>query len=343
MRQKFLYLNLSFLLLSLFGYSQTDSLTLSNKNIIVGEIKGLNRNVLSIETAYSDKDFKIEWSKVKRIKTSQEFSINLVNGIRYNGKLLSTQADSISKINIVKNKDTLAQVDRAAIVFLDVVKANFWSRLSASIGLGYNYTKAKNLQQFSVRSTLGYKARRWSIDGSYNDIRSYQDDVENVSRIDANLGYQYSLKKDWFLTADVSWLSNTEQNLDLRTLSKIGVGKFIIRTNQMYWGAQFGASYNNEIYDVAQGTTANNSAEAFLGSELNLYDMGDISLLTKVALYPSLTESERLRIDYSLDLKYDLPFNFYINLGLGLNYDNRPVKDASETDYVFQSILGWEW
>ncbi|TQD36949.1 DUF481 domain-containing protein [Haloflavibacter putidus] len=343
MQHKFLYLNLFFLLLSFFGYSQTDSLILTNQDVIVGEIKGLNKNVLSIETAYSDKDFKIEWSKIKRIKTKQEFSINLVNGKRFNGQLVSTQADSVRKINIVKNKDTLAQVDRAAIVFLDVVKTNFWSRLSASVGLGYNYTKAKNLQQFSVRSTLGYKATRWSIDGSYNDIRSYQDDVENVSRIDANLGYQYSIKKDWFLTADVSWLSNTAQNLDLRTLGKVGVGKFIIRTNKMYWGSQVGASYNNESYDVIEGTTSKNSAEAFLGSELNLYNVGDINLLTKVAFYPSLTESERMRIDYSLDLKYDLPFNFYINLGLGLNYDNRPVKNGSETDYVFQSILGWEW
>lgn len=342
MQKKFYRLSfiLLCLLLPILSLAQKDSLVLENQNLIVGKIDGLNKNVIGIETTYSDKNFKIEWDKVTSIKTRQEFLISLVNGIRYNGRLVS---DSVPKIHIVANTDTLVTVNRDEIVFLDTVNSDFWSRISATIGVGFNYTKAKNLKQFSVRSTLGYKAKRWSLDGSYNDIRSSQDDVKEVHRVDANLGYQYSLKKDWFLTADVSWLSNTEQNLNLRTLSKLGVGKFIVRTNKWHWGAQVGVSYNNESYDVIEGNAANNSAEAFIGSEINLFDLGDVSLLTKVAFYPSLTESERLRLDYTLDLKYDLPFDFFINLGLGLNYDNRPVKNASETDYVFQSTLGWEW
>ena len=83
--------------------------------------------------------------------------------------------------------------------------------------------------------------------------------------------------------------------------------------------------------------------EGFFGTELNLYDIGDLSLVTKVIAYPSFTESGRWRTDFNFDAKYDLPLDFYIKAGLTLNYDNRPVEGASETDYVFQTGFGWEW
>ena len=84
------------------------------------------------------------------------------------------------------------------------------------------------------------------------------------------------------------------------------------------------------------------SLEAFFGTELNLFDIGDLSILTNGYAYPSLTESGRWCADFGLDLKYDLPLDFYLKLGLNYNFDNRPVEGASETDYVFQLSFGWE-
>ena len=47
-------------------------------------------------------------------------------------------------------------------------------------------------------------------------------------------------------------------------------------------------------------------------------------------------------MDDRVDLKYDLPKDLYIRMGLTLNYDNQPVEGATDTDYVFQTTLGWE-
>jgi len=68
----------------------------------------------------------------------------------------------------------------------------------------------------------------------------------------------------------VSWLSNTAQNINLRTLGKLGIGNYIIQTNSMYWGVQTGISSNNESFDVENVYTAGNSTEAFLGTDANL-------------------------------------------------------------------------
>lgn len=325
---------------SSFVFAQNDSLLLSNGNKIFGEMKSMKQGVATVKTPYSKSDFKIKWGKVKTVHTETEFLITVKSGERYNGFLQSGEDD---EIHILHASDTLASVPKEHIVFLDVVKTDFLSNIKVALGVGYNFTKADNLSQFSVRSTLGYRAKRWALNANYNDIRSSQDKIKSVKRLDASLGYQFYLKRNWFTVTEVSWLSNTEQNIRLRTLARLGVGKYILQTNSAYWAVHSGVTYNNESFRVHDVNKDNNSAEGFIATELNLYDIGDITLLTRAIAYPSLTESGRWRFDYTLDLKYDLPLDFYINFGITLNYDNKPVKSGSETDYVFQTTFGWSF
>lgn len=318
------------------GYAQPDSLLLTNGDLIIGEAKGMDRGVLTFETDYSDSDFKIEWEKVSEIYTDTYFLITLSDGRRFNGTIRSNDSGNITIIS----EGASGSTTKENIVFLKQVDLDFWSRLSASLDIGYSQTKANNLRQFSVRSAFGFIAERWSADASYNNIRSSQDDIDDIQRLDAGVSYRYFLPRDWFLLAQVSWLSNTEQNIELRTISKVGIGKYLIHTNQTYWALQGGASFNNERF--TNETNTRQSGEGFLGTELNMYDIGDFNLLTNVVVYPSLTESGRWRVDYTIDTKYDLPLDFYIKLGFTLNYDNQPVENASTTDYVFQTTFGWE-
>ena len=317
-------------------YAQSDSLVLINGDVLVGEAKAMDRGILTFETDYSDIDFKIEWDKIEEIYTNTYFVITLTDGSRFHGRIASK--DSVN-VNVIMG-DTLGSSPLENIVFLKSVDSSIWSNLSASVDLGYSLTKANNLRQFSVRSTFGYLSERWSADANYNNVYSSQDEVEDVRRVDAGLIYRYLLPKDYFLLAQLSWLSNTEQSLTLRTTSKLGAGKYLIHTNKTYWGVQTGVSFNNENFSSDDDTRR--SGEAFAGTELNMYDVGDLNLRTNIVVYPSLTESGRLRIDYTFDLKYDLPLDFYINLGLTLNYDNQAVENSSDTDYVIQTTFGWE-
>ncbi len=317
---------------------QIDSLILNNGDIIVGEVKSLDRGVLVIETDYSDSDFKIEWKGVQEIFTNSVFLITLSDGRRYNGTLESSEP-GIVKLNT--NDDFSVTVDKAEVVFLKAVDQGFASRLYASIDLGYSITKAQNLRQFSLRGSIGYLAERWSADANYNSLRSTQNDTEPLDRSDGAISFRYFLPKDWYLTPSLTFLSNTEQNLRLRSSGRLGVGKYFIHTNRTYWGASAGINFNYEAFSSED--LDRRSIEGFLGTELNMFDIGDLSLLTKAIVYPGITESGRWRFDFNFDTKYDLPLDFYIKLGVTLNYDNQPAEGASETDYILQTGLGWEW
>ena len=136
-------------------------------------------------------------------------------------------------------------------------------------------------------------------------------------------------------------MTDTEQKLDFRLNAQIGMGRFIMRTNHSYWGGSIGVNRNIERF--TNETEDRNSWEGYVGSELNLYDIGDLSLLTNIIVFPGITERERWRADFTFDIKYDLPLDFYIKLGFTVNYDNRPAEGASDLDYIFQTGLGWEW
>jgi len=325
-------------MLSPVAFAQKDSLVFTNNNIMVGEIKSMNRGVITVETDYSDSDFKIEWEKVSELYSSRSYLIILSDGRRFNGSM-STEEPPSWKINRITG-DTVT-VERDEIVYFKSYKADFWSRLTASIDLNYSITKANNFNQAGGSLGLGYVAPRWSLTAGYNILRSNQDDVETTLRTDGDLSYRKFLPKDWYFTIVFSFLSNTEQLLDLRTNLKSGFGKYIIHTNASYLAAEGGISAVNENFE---GQDENlNSLEAYLGAEYNVYDVGDLDFLTRLIVYPSITESGRWRIDYNLDTKYDLPLDFYIKAGLTLNYDNQAVEGAENLDYVVQTGIGWEF
>ena len=98
------------------SHAQTDTLLLDTNTIIVGEIKSMNRGVLTIETNYSDSDFTIEWLKIKQIYTQSVFLTSLTDGSRIIGSLKSNEDNSITITN--REGAAEAEVQIPEIVFL---------------------------------------------------------------------------------------------------------------------------------------------------------------------------------------------------------------------------------
>ena len=318
--------------------AQVDSVIFRNRNYIVGEVKSMDRGILTMETDYSDDDFTIEWEGIAEIYTVTSFLITLSDGNRYNGTL-KMGPDGVLLLETEENGEVAADI--GDVVYLTSVDNDFWSRLYASIDFGFSFAKANHYKQTSLRLNLGYIANRWNGDVLVNNVYSNQDDVDPTRRNEAVLTFRYYLPHDWFGLVQLNFLSNTEQLLDLRSNGKVGIGKYLTHTNAIYWAAQGGVAYNNENF--SSDAPDRNSMEAFLGTEYNMYDVGDLNLLTKLIVYPSITEKGRWRIDYNFDAKYDLPLDFYIGAGFSLNFDNQPVEGAGKTDYVITTSVGWEW
>lgn len=332
------------LLISLNVYGQ-DSLLLSNGNVIVGDVKGMNRGVLEIETDYSKKNFFIEWSGIKNLKCKTTFLITTSEGKRYNGVIESAGLTNI----LIKSDESDEVLNSNDIVYLKSINNSFLSKLSANVDVGFSVAKANDYKQFNASAFIGYVTDRWQTNFTATSLNSTQDNIEAVTRNSGGLTFDYFLPLDFYLTANYNYLTNTEQSIDLRSVYMFGLGNYLIHNNSAYWGISTGASYLSEKFlpfdqgdSIVIQTPINSEVEWFLATEVNLFNVGDLSLFMGGKAYTTLGDTERWRFDLSGDVKYDLPLDFYVKVGANLNFDSRPAEVGREVDYQYNFGVGWE-
>lgn len=320
--------------------AQKDTLILKNKDRIIGEVIFMANGVLTMSSDYSDEDFKITWVDVAEMNSSRNYLIILEKGQRLNGYIHKSQKDS-TKLDINHEKGFLSTTIND-IVMLRPIEGSFLSRLEVSLSFGSNFTKSNSLRQLTMRSRLVYSGNTWGLNASYNSLTSTQNNTNDTRRIDANIGGIYHLRKNWYAATNAGYLSNDEQQLKRRLTTRGIIGSFLIHSNKVYlaWGS--GLAWNNEVFNDVEDTRRN-SLEGVAGLQLDIFDLGDIHLFSSLFAYPSITESDRVRVDFKADLKYDLPLDFFIKIGYTLNFDSQPIPGGSREDYVLYTTFGWDF
>lgn len=326
------------LLLPILCLGQNDTITLKNKDVLVGEIKSVTKGVLTIETPYSDNDFTIKFNEVIQIFVERKCLVVLTDGVRRFGLVRS---DAPNSVVITLEDGSTEKYAISDITVLQEVDEKFFNRFKARIDFGLVFTKANNTTKFTLGSAFDYTGEIWLINSSVDLLNSSQDNAERIERIDAEIEGIRLLPNKWYLLAGVGFLSNTEQALDGRVSLSGGFGRLLINTNKLYLGLSTGYNYNVERF--VDGSLDKSSSELFFGTNFSMFDFEDIDLETGIKVFPSLSESNRWRVDYDFNVKYDLPLDFYVKLGFTLNYDNQAAVDGNEYDYIINSGIGWEF
>jgi hypothetical protein len=323
--------------------AQSDTLFMKTGEYLVGEVKELNTGIVIIETAYSDDDFTIEWDEVDYLVSDRVFIIGLSDGSKLDGSITRDPVDS-TKV-IIDDFSGPVSAPLLDVVYFKGIKESFLTRLSILISAGYSVTKANNLNQFSIRSNIGYLSNTFRTDLYYNMVRNIQD-VEDAqsrtTRTEGGINYYLFIVRDWYALIASDLLQSDEQRIKLRANSKLGIGTYLVNNYKLFFSLAGGAAWNYEEF-TSQEERLRNSLEAFALATFNIFNIGDLDFLMSVLAYPGITEQGRFRSDISMDLKYELPLDFFFDIGFTFNYDNRPTQDASETDYVFQTTFGWDF
>ena len=325
-------------LMSVSLYAQNDTLKLKNKDVLIGEVKTIRTGVLTMETDYSDQDFKIDFDEVSEMTIERTCLISLDKVGNRIGHVRSAGPGYVVITYETGEAETLSLSD---IISLQEVEEKIWNRFKGSIDLGFNITKANRQRQLNLSSRLSYIGLHWLIYNNVNLLYANQTDVPETRRVDANLEATRLLNQNWFIVGEVSFLRNTEQALDGRISPNVGYGNLVINTPKTYLGLAVGLNFNIENFvNDAENRT---SAEVFLSAALNLFNFDDLSLTSNIKLLPSLTEKGRFRTDYNFKIKLDLPLDFYISAGLTFNYDNQPVIEGNQFDYIINTGFGWSF
>ena len=313
--------------------AQKDVVTTITGEKLVGEIKKVEKDVLTMSTAYSDSDFHIEWDKVVSIESDRQFLIETFTGRRLSGTL---RADATTKATVQVGDVTIPLADLAAMVPYD---RSFWSRFDVGFDFGYSMTQANSAKQLTLGGTLLYRDRQIVDTASGNVFSSTQSDTADTQRWDVGNDFRYLLGERWYVNTTQDFLNSDEQGLDLRSTIGGGGGRYLLRSASQYLSLGGGLAWTNENYTDPAVPTAD-SAEAYLGTEFMTEKLKVADLVTRFNYYPSLTIENRYRINYKFDLDFNLPGDWYFRIGLFENFDSQPPPGLSRNDYGWSNSFG---
>ncbi len=323
------------LLITASTASAQDTVTVATGEKLVGEIINVEKDVLTMSTPYSDADFKIEWEDVVAIDSARQFLIETFDGRRIVGAL---KADTANKS---------VQVGSVAVLLADVsemqlIERTFWSRFETALDFGYSMTRANEAKQLTLGGTLLYRDEDIVDSLVGNVFHSSQSNAPQTQRWNLGNDFRYLLGERWYANTGQDFMSSDEQSLDLRTTIGGGGGRYLLRSASQYLALGGGLAWTREDYtDPAIETQ--DSAEAYIGTEFFTEKLKITDLVTRFNYYPSLTIDDRYRINYTFDLDFNLPGDWYFRVSLFENYDSQPPAGLSKNDWGWSNAFGFKF
>jgi putative salt-induced outer membrane protein YdiY len=316
--------------------SAQDVVITTSGDRLVGEIKSVEKDVLTISTDYSDVDFKIEWGKIASIESKRQFLVETFDGKRLSGSLTPAP-----------DKKPLVQIGGTSVPLTEVsvvqpFERKFWSRFDSGLDFGYSMTRTNSAKQLSLGTNLSYRDEHYADVLFANIFSSTQENAPETQRWDLGNDFRRLLGTRWYVNTTQDFLNSEEQGLDLRTTIGGGGGRYLMRSSSQHLALGGGVAWTNENY-TDDTVPAKDSAEAYLGTEFMTEKLKITDLITRFTYYPSLTISGRHRLAYRFDLDFNLPGDWYLRIGLWDNYDSKPQPGFSKNDYGWSNAFGFKF
>jgi len=321
---------------------KTDVVYFTNGDRLTGEIKGVEKGKLELSTSTAG-TVNIEWDKVARIETGQYLEVETAAGTRYHGRVPGAQLEG--SIRLAET----GQAGEQPVAIADVVRiapidqGSLVERLDGYVTAGFSYAKADNETElnFSGGVSTRNKVREWSLDGM--TTINTQSDERSTSMYDVTLTNRRFMQDRWFAQFFGSVQGNQELALDIREVLGAGMGRFLVQDSHSEWSAVAGLAYNRENF---RSQPVQNSLEAVLytGYSFFVYDTPKRSFDAGLAVFPSLTESGRVRAEADVDWRIELVEDLFFDLTFYGSYDSKAESSApSNSDYGVVTSLGYSF
>ncbi len=316
---------------------RADTVVLRNGDRIVGEIKYVDRGVLSYKTDDMGTPT-IKWDKIRRIISYRYFKVEVVSGGIYYGQLLAASQDKQVVVAVGTFSDTIPNID---IVRINPIGRSFWSRVDGHLSLGFSYQRANRVWNLNADFAADYRTRQWLSQLKSNAYFQDEEASSATSRSSFALQQQRFLAHRWFVLGSGQLEQNQELDLDLRALLTAGGGRYLIQTARSDLLLGSGLAYTKERF-TASSVTANLELLVSIIAEYFRLDSPKSDLQASLTLYPNLTDFGRVRSDLEVDVSHEIIKDFTLGLTIFDKFDSRPPSPtASKHDYGVTFNIGW--
>ena len=321
--------------------AKTDLVVLLNGDRITGEVKGLSHGKLDYSTDDAGR-LSIEWVKVARMTSPHAFQVELGSGEKFIGLLSPPTRDGVVVIQGVRT-DTL-RIE--SVVEISSLNAGLLQRVTSYLDLGFTLAKAHQATTFSLSGAADYRGSTIGSQLKFDSYAQGQESVPTTTRNSVRQTVSWYLPRRWSAVGLAQFEQNEELDLDHRVTGGGGMQRMLIHSNKMELGASAGLVGTQEQFSSDAGRTTNASLEGLLGLSWRAYrfDRPKLDFSSAFALYPSISESGRMRGQLDVRLKYEVFTDFNAGILFTDTFDSRPPEaNASKNDYITTLTIGWSY
>lgn len=321
-----------------------DILRFKNGDQWTCEIKKLDHGYLYVGLDYVDGTVNVDWSKIESIESSQLFVVTDANGVVHEGSIRTSRGgtDQITSLT-VNTGPSSTTISKSRVASIQETEPNFWHDFHGGISTGFNFAKSNSQTQYNLNANVDYLRRYWLVSSQFQS--SFSGSLSATSNLHNDVS-TYALRtlsaKNYVLVGISDFLKSDEQQLALRAALGGGAGKILRSTEASRIVLVGGAVWTHERYQTG-GTPTFNSVEGWTGAILEYFRFKTTNFSMTTFAYPGLSDTGRIRVDSKAAVKYQLIKNLYINFSLYLNYDSKPPRSTSKSDYGASSSLGWSF
>jgi Protein of unknown function, DUF481 len=329
--------------------AKTDVVYMRNGDRITCEIRSLEQGQLRVKPDYTDSTIVIDWGKVDRVESSQQFIVSDPKGVQHVGSLTSKGTDR----SVVVSNPTVTTVANAPattmphqdIIQIEPLGETFFKRMRGDADLGLSLAKSNSQKNLTLQTDLTYQSVKslFSLDTSSQFTSQIKTNDTNETTVKSAL-FRQLRQSNWYGGALANFLSSSEQKIDLQSTLGLGIAKRQIFTNRtnLNWIGGLGYSVVRNA-DNTQSTTRTHALDSAFAVQYSTFRFDSTTFDTTFWVYPSLTSPGHVRFTLNQDVYYKFPHDFYVRLSFYDNYDNEPVVGAPRNNLGGSTTLGWSF
>jgi len=324
---------------------KTDEIVLFNGNTITGEVKSLQQGKLKFKTDHAGTIY-IEWNFINSVTSTNFFEVENQLGDHYYGMLAPGPEDK--KLTVIGPTETVV-LDMDRVVTIMPIKQTFWGRIDGSLNLGFSFTSADNILQYSIESDATYRKRKYSSSIKLSSIQTRigarEVDWEVTFRDNLDFTYTRYHKDRFYGSGILAFTRSSELGIDLRSELGWVFGRSFLQTNRSKLSASAGLTVSRETPISEEEEPSDYFLSAALSGKYHffLYNYPKTDISVDLNVLPGITDWPRVRVDFNGSLKREIITDFTVNFSIFDSYDSDPPGGEFAANHDFGIILSVGW